>query len=125
MSDVLRVERDRTPHVETWTLDLPDQRNPISGHDVVAALVENLERVDADTDVRAWSSPVRGRRSPPAATSRDMEERRGMFGGTPWELRNGYRHGIQRIPRGDATAARSRSSPRSTARPSAPGATWP
>ena len=31
----LRVERDG--HVETWTIDLPETRNPISGPDVVAA----------------------------------------------------------------------------------------
>lgn len=98
MSDVLRVERDRTPHVETWTLDLPDQRNPISGPDVVAALVENLERVDADTDVRCVVLTGAGSAFSAGGNVRDMEERRGMFGGTPWELRNGYRHGIQQIP---------------------------
>lgn len=89
MSDVLRVERDRTPHVETWTLDLPDQRNPISGPDVVAALVENLERVDADTDVRCVVLTGAGSAFSAGGNVRDMEERRGMFGGTPWELRNG------------------------------------
>jgi len=98
VDDVLRIERDHTPHVETWTLDLPDQRNPISGPDVVAALVDHLERVDADTDVRCVVLTGAGSAFSAGGNVRDMEERRGMFGGSPWELRNGYRHGIQQIP---------------------------
>lgn len=99
MSDVLRVERaDDTPHVETWTLDLPDQRNPISGTDMVEALVANLARVDGDTDVRCVVLTGAGKAFSAGGNVRDMEDRQGMFGGSPWELRNGYRHGIQQIP---------------------------
>ena len=60
MSDVLRVERDRTPHVETWTLDLPDQHHPYDvhrlggGHPQAAAeLGLDAEPVEHLRDLRA------------------------------------------------------------------------
>ena len=49
--DVLLVDRDG--HVETWTINLPEIRNPISSPDVIDAIVANVDRVNADLDVRA------------------------------------------------------------------------
>lgn len=95
-SDVLRIERDG--HVETWTIDLPDQRNPISGDDVVAAFVHHAERVDADLAVRCVVLTGAGSAFSAGGNVKDMEDRAGMFGGGPWEIRGGYRGGIQRIP---------------------------
>ncbi len=99
MTDPLRVERDDRRHVETWTLALPDQRNPVSGEEMVDALTANLARLETDPGVRCVVLTGDGTAFSAGGNVRDMEERRGMFGGTPWELRNGYRRGIQRIPR--------------------------
>ncbi|MDO3396904.1 crotonase/enoyl-CoA hydratase family protein [Nocardioides sp. SOB44] len=92
----LRVERDG--HVETWTIDLPETRNPISGPDVVAAFVEHTARVDRDGDVRAVILTGAGSAFSAGGNVHEMAERRGMFSGAPYEQRNGYRHGIQQIP---------------------------
>ena len=35
-TEALLVERDE--HIETWTINLPEKRNPISDDDVVAAI---------------------------------------------------------------------------------------
>lgn len=92
----LHVERDG--HVETWTINLPEQRNPISGPDVVAAFVEHTARVDRDQEVRAVILTGAGSAFSAGGNVHEMAERRGMFSGAPYEQRNGYRHGIQQIP---------------------------
>lgn len=97
MTDPVRVER--ADHVETWTIDLPDQRNPISAEEVVEAFVANLDRVDGDPDVRCVVLTGAGSAFSAGGNVRDMAERRGMFGGNPYRVRTGYRRGIQRIPR--------------------------
>lgn len=93
----LLVERDG--HVETWTLNRPEVRNAISDDDVVDALVDAVSRVNRDDDVRVVI--LTGARSAFSAGGNvtAMVEKTGMFGGSPAQLREGYRRGIQRIPR--------------------------
>lgn len=93
---VLLIERQ--DHVETWTINLPEQRNPISGEDMIAAFETNLERVNADLDVRCVVITGAGSAFSAGGNINDMRAKTGMFAGNPWELRNGYRNGIQRIP---------------------------
>ena len=96
MTEPLLVER--AGHVETWTINLPESRNPISGADVVDAFVDNAARVDGDEDVRAVVVTGAGSAFSAGGNVREMAEGAGMFGGSPAEQRQGYRHGIQRIP---------------------------
>ncbi|HET7682301.1 MAG TPA: crotonase/enoyl-CoA hydratase family protein [Marmoricola sp.] len=93
----LIVERDG--HVETWTLNRPEQRNAISADDVVAAIESAVAAASADPDVRAVVITGAGSAFSSGGNVKHMHERSGMFGGTPAELRQGYRQGIQRIPR--------------------------
>lgn len=96
-NDVLLVECDG--HVETWTMNLPEIRNPISAPEIVEALVDNVARVNLDHDVRAVVLTGAGPAFSAGGNVKDMVNRSGMFGGSPYELRDGYRNGIQRIPR--------------------------
>jgi enoyl-CoA hydratase/carnithine racemase len=91
--------RDRDGHVETWTLNRPDARNPISEPDVIDALVTAVDEVNHDQEVRAVILTGAGSAFSSGGNVKHMRDREGMFGGTPAELRQGYRHGIQRIPR--------------------------
>lgn len=91
--------RDRDGHVETWTLNRPDTRNPISEPDVVDALVAAVDEVNHDQSVRAVILTGAGSAFSSGGNVKHMRDKAGMFGGTPAELRQGYRHGIQRIPR--------------------------
>ncbi|WP_024792931.1 crotonase/enoyl-CoA hydratase family protein [Tomitella biformata] len=93
----LLVHRDN--HVETWTLNLPDTRNPISDAAMIEALCEQIAIVNADPDVRAVVLTGSGKAFSAGGNVKHMVDREGMFGGTPYQLRDGYRHGIQRIPR--------------------------
>lgn len=95
-NDVLLVERDG--HVETWTMNLPEIRNPISAPEIIEALVDNVARVNLDHDVRAVVLTGAGSAFSAGGNVKDMADRAGMFGGSPYELRDGYRNGIQRIP---------------------------
>lgn len=94
--NVLLVEREG--NVETWTMNLPEIRNPVSSPDIIDALVENVARVNQDVDVRAVILTGAGPAFSAGGNIKDMAQGAGMFGGTPYELRDGYRNGIQRIP---------------------------
>ena len=90
---------ERADHIETWTLNLPDSRNPISDPAIVDALCERVAAVNADHDVRAVVLTGAGPAFSAGGNVKDMVDKAGMFGGSPYELRDGYRGGIQRIPR--------------------------
>jgi enoyl-CoA hydratase/carnithine racemase len=97
VNDAVLVQRD--VHVETWTINLPGERNPISGEEVVEALVACVERVNADIDVRAVIVTGAGSAFSAGGNIKLMADGVAPFGGPPHESRNGYRNGIQRIPR--------------------------
>lgn len=97
MTDPLLIDRDG--HVETWTLNLPDRRNPISDLPMVEALEDAATRVAGDVSVRAVILTGAGSAFSSGGDVKAMAERTGMFGGTPAEVADGYRQGIQRIPR--------------------------
>ncbi|SCL74068.1 crotonase/enoyl-CoA hydratase family protein [Micromonospora peucetia] len=97
MDDPVLVERDGA--VETWTINLPEARNPISGDDVIDALVARVDAVNADRAVRAVILTGAGSAFSAGGNVKDMADRVGLFGGAPHELRDSYRRGIQRIPR--------------------------
>lgn len=90
---------ERADHIETWTLNLPDARNPISDPAIVDAICDQVAAVNADHDVRAVVLTGAGSAFSAGGNVKDMVDRAGMFGGSPYELRDGYRQGIQRIPR--------------------------
>ncbi|MDX2357077.1 crotonase/enoyl-CoA hydratase family protein [Dietzia sp. PP-33] len=86
-------------HIETWTLNMPDSRNPISDTAMVDALCDRVAQVNGDLDVRAVVLTGAGPAFSAGGNVKDMVDKAGMFGGSPYELRDGYRRGIQRIPR--------------------------
>lgn len=97
MAEPLLITRDG--YVETWTLNLPERRNPISDLPMVEALEAAATRVTADVSVRAVILTGAGPAFSSGGDVKAMAERTGMFGGTGAEIAEGYRHGIQRIPR--------------------------
>ncbi|MET3861108.1 enoyl-CoA hydratase/carnithine racemase [Dietzia sp. 2505] len=90
---------ERADHIETWTLNLPESRNAISDPAIVDALCARVAEVNADHEVRAVVLTGAGSAFSAGGNVKDMVDRAGMFGGSPYELRDGYRSGIQRIPR--------------------------
>ncbi|MEV6139438.1 crotonase/enoyl-CoA hydratase family protein [Nocardia sp. NPDC051990] len=97
MSEPVLIER--TGDVVVWTLNNPDARNPISDAETVDALERAVSVVNADPSVRVAILTGAGTAFSSGGNIKHMRDRTGMFGGAPAELRQGYRHGIQRIPK--------------------------
>lgn len=93
----LKIERDG--HVVTWTLNTPESRNTISDPEMIAAVEDAVDQVAADTTIRVVILTGAGTAFSSGGNVKHMRDKTGMFGGSPAQLRLGYRHGIQRIPR--------------------------
>ncbi len=93
------VLSERNGNVVTWTLNLPDARNPISGDDVVERLVGLVDEAENDIETRVVILTGAGTAFSAGGNVKDMDERAGMFSGAPHALREGYRRGIQRLPK--------------------------
>ena len=84
--------------VATITLNRPDIRNAISGRKMIKEFVAACSYVNAHRTVKVLI--ITG--ADPAFSSggniKDMAERKGMFHGTPEQIRENYRQHIQKIP---------------------------
>lgn len=85
--------------VRVITLNRPASRNAISEPDIVEAIETAIAEVNADIGVRAVILTAAGTAFSSGGNVKHMRDRQGMFGGSPAALRDGYRTGIQRIPR--------------------------
>lgn len=94
--DQVRVERGEG--VTTITLNLPEARNPISGNDVIDALLDALAQADRDTDVRAVILTGVGTAFSSGGDLSKMAPGKGLRGNHPAETVRNYRDGIQRLP---------------------------
>ncbi|WP_228001210.1 crotonase/enoyl-CoA hydratase family protein [Nocardia australiensis] len=97
MSDPLLVSR--VDDVVTWTLNRPQTRNVITDEDIIGAIEDAVDAVNADLSVRAVVLTGAGTTFSSGGNVKHMQQRSGMFGGSPAQIRQGYRHGVQRIPR--------------------------
>ncbi|MFE3293398.1 crotonase/enoyl-CoA hydratase family protein [Rhodococcus sp. NPDC059234] len=97
MSEAIEVRRDGD--VVTWTLNRPETRNVISEPDMVEAFERAIAAVNGDRTARVVVLTANGPAFSSGGNVKHMRDRVGMFGGAPAELRDGYRQGIQRIPR--------------------------
>lgn len=84
--------------VVTLTLNRPETRNSISEDDMIDAIVDAAGRINRDLSVSAVILTGAGNAFSSGGNVKHMRDRAGMFAGSPAELRNGYRFGIQRIP---------------------------
>lgn len=96
MEKFLLVERDGT--VVTATLNRPQERNAISESEHIGEIEEFCNAVAADPTIRAVVLTGAGTAFCAGGNVKSMRDRKGMFAGSPLELRNKYRAGIQRIP---------------------------
>jgi len=95
MSDPVIFERHE--NIVTLTLNRPETRNALTA-EVVDGLVAACERIAFDHTVRAVIVTGAGPAFCAGGSVKDMREQSGLFGGSPAEMRNRYRTGIQRIP---------------------------
>lgn len=99
MSTVKPLLIDGHGAIQTWTINVPDAGNAITGVDLIAAVEAAVDAANADTGVGAIILTGSGRIFSAGGNVKEMADRRGLFGADPLDQRYGYIDGIQRIPR--------------------------
>ena len=96
MTDLVLEESDG--RIVVLTLNLPEQRNPISDPDMIEALLSALARLDADPATRAIILTGAGSAFSSGGNLHGMRPGAGLRDSLPAQTRVNYRTGIQRIP---------------------------
>lgn len=91
--------RDCVGAVETWTINVPDAGNAVSGAGFIEALEQAVDEVNGSIDVKAVVLTGAGRIFSSGGNVKEMADRRGVFALDPLDQRRGYMDSIQRIPR--------------------------
>lgn len=96
MADFLIYAQDGP--VATLTLNRPDTRNALTGPEEWDALVTACERMQRDDSVKVAILTGAGSAFCAGGNVKDFREKQGLAAGTPAQVRENYRRGIQRIP---------------------------
>lgn len=96
MKPFLLVERDGA--VVTVTLNRPDQRNAITETSDSDEIRHFCAEVTRDRSIRAIVLTGSGKAFCAGGNVKNMRDKKAMFGGSPYTIRNNYRTGIQMIP---------------------------
>jgi 2-(1,2-epoxy-1,2-dihydrophenyl)acetyl-CoA isomerase len=89
---------EQTGRVMVITINRPDRRNVLAGDDLFDAFADIPKRLNNDLSIRAAILTGAGKAFCAGGDIKDMRDRKGMFGGTPAEVKSRYSNGIQRIP---------------------------
>ncbi|CAO3363396.1 crotonase/enoyl-CoA hydratase family protein [Azospirillum palustre] len=96
MTNLVLVDND--DGIVTLTLNLPEQRNPISDPEMIEALVETLSGLDADMATRVIIVTGAGNAFSSGGNVKKMGESGGLNDKVAAQTRRNYKLGIQRIP---------------------------
>jgi len=96
MKPFLVIERDGA--VLTARMDRPDSRNALTEPEYIQEFVDLCNLIRLDTTIKVLILTGNGSAFCAGGNVKDMRDRAGIFAGSPFELRNQYRNGIQRIP---------------------------
>lgn len=96
MSPFLQIEREGG--IVTVRMNHPDTRNALTTPEQIQEFVDLCAELRRDKSARVMVLTGNGSAFCAGGNVKDMHERGGIFAGSPYELRNTYRDGIQRIP---------------------------
>ena len=96
MSNFLQIERE--DGIVTVRMNHPDTRNALTTPEQIQEFVDLCAELRRDKSARVMVLTGNGSAFCAGGNVKDMHERGGIFAGSPYELRNTYRDGIQRIP---------------------------
>jgi enoyl-CoA hydratase/carnithine racemase len=97
VTDALLIEG--TGGIQTWTINVPDAANAITGTDFIAAFESAIDAANSDPTVAAVILTGAGRYFSAGGNLHEMRQKVGVFGQEPLHQRHGYAEGIQRMPR--------------------------
>ena len=95
MSEFLRYEQ--AGHIVTLTMNEPEHRNPLTGNNAVPEFLVAIDRIHADTSVRAVILTGAGAAFSSGGNVRNMQ-RQSTADVSGMQVRQEYRSGIQRLP---------------------------
>jgi len=84
--------------IGTLTLRRDDVRNALTGTGLVDDIVRTAEWANGCPDIAVLVLTGEGRAFCSGGNLKEMRQRQGIFGGTPLDIQDSYRRGIQRIP---------------------------
>ncbi len=84
--------------IVTLTINRPEERNALSDDLIFEAFIDAANRINKDNSVRCVILTGKGKAFSAGGNVKHMRDKEGLFAGSPTELRQGYRHGIQKIP---------------------------
>jgi enoyl-CoA hydratase/carnithine racemase len=96
MKPFLLTEHDGA--ILTVRMNRPETRNALSDPQQMQELVDLCAQLRRDRSVKVVILTGNGSAFCAGGNVKDMRERGGIFGGSPYELRESYRNGIQTIP---------------------------
>ncbi|MDF2367826.1 crotonase/enoyl-CoA hydratase family protein [Sneathiella sp.] len=96
MTEALLYEQDGG--IVTLTINRPEERNALSDDIIFDAFLNAADRINKDNSVRCVILTGAGKAFSAGGNVKHMRDKEGLFAGSPAELRQGYRHGIQKIP---------------------------
>ena len=92
---------DSALHIEkgvaTLTFQRDDVRNALTGTTLAEDIVRTVEWVNSNVDISVLVLTGAGSAFSAGGNVKEMEERRGIFSGAPFEVQEHYRRGIQQI----------------------------
>ncbi len=92
------LQETRDGAVVTITLNDPDRRNALSNQAQWDEVAQACLRIGRDTEVRCLIITGAGSAFCAGGNVKDMQDKTGIAAGSPEQIRDGYRHGIQQIP---------------------------
>ena len=95
MSDVILLEKQGP--IAVMTLNRPEIMNPLGQQGDGEAVRAVCQEIEADTSIRCAVLTGAGRAFSAGGDVKAMRERSGAFGGSPYDVREGYRRNIHLI----------------------------
>lgn len=92
-----KVVFERSGRIAIVTLNQAEQRNPLDD-ETVEEFVGILQAINRDPGISCMILTGAGPAFSAGGNVKDMRDRKGLFAGSPAEMRQSYIHGIQRIP---------------------------
>jgi enoyl-CoA hydratase/carnithine racemase len=94
-----KVLLDIADRIATVTLNDPEKRNPVTEGGIVDELIAAFDRVNASPDVSVMILTGAGSAFCAGGDVKAMRDRAGTFAGSPLDVAEQYRRGVQRIPK--------------------------
>jgi enoyl-CoA hydratase/carnithine racemase len=83
--------------IASLTLNMPEQRNPITDADVVDDICAAMDWLNQDQSIRCAILTGAGKAFSSGGNLKHMRDKVGIFAGDAISVHNGYRSGIQRV----------------------------